>query len=97
MFQKVQQRCTRSGKTMILCRFYDIQQKTVAWRATFDHLVGFENYPLDQELSGGTMSARLGFSIDVKDGFEQTNFDLKRPCVSSETWTLKNQVQRHSF
>nr|MDF9459929.1 condensation domain-containing protein [Bacillus pumilus] len=76
---------------------YDIQQKTVAGGRLFDHLVGFENYPLDQELSGDTMSARLGFSIDVKDGFEQTNFDLNVLVYPGETWTLKIKYNAIAF
>ncbi|OLP65658.1 Surfactin synthase subunit 2 [Bacillus pumilus] len=76
---------------------YDIQQKTAAGRQLFDHLVGFENYPLDQELSGDTMSTRLGFSIDVKDGFEQTNFDLNLLVYPGKTWTLKIKYNAVAF
>lgn len=76
---------------------YDIQQQTAVGGQLFDHLVGFESYPLDQELSGDTMSERLGFSIDVKDGFEQTNFDLNVLVYPGETWTLKIKYNAVAF
>ncbi|MCY7688784.1 condensation domain-containing protein, partial [Bacillus altitudinis] len=88
LFQKVQQHALEAENYDFM-PLYDIQQQTAAGGQLFDHLVGFENYPLDQELSGDTMSERLGFSIDVKDGFEQTNFDLNVLVYPGETWTLK--------
>ncbi|MBQ4816178.1 non-ribosomal peptide synthetase [Bacillus pumilus] len=96
LFQKVQQHALEAENYDFM-PLYDIQQKTAAGGQLFDHLVGFENYPLDQELSGGTMSARLGFSIDVKDGFEQTNFDLNVLVYPGETWTLKIKYNAIAF
>ncbi|MGE1211867.1 non-ribosomal peptide synthetase [Bacillus pumilus] len=96
LFQKVQQHALEAENYDFM-PLYDIQQKTTAGGQLFDHLVGFENYPLDQELSGDTMSARLGFSIDVKDGFEQTNFDLNVLVYPGETWTLKIKYNAIAF
>ncbi|AVM22674.1 non-ribosomal peptide synthetase [Bacillus pumilus] len=96
LFQKVQQHALEAENYDFM-PLYDIQQKTAAGGQLFDHLVGFENYPLDQELSGDTMSARLGFSIDVKDGFEQTNFDLNVLVYPGETWTLKIKYNALAF
>ncbi len=96
LFQKVQQHALEAENYDFM-PLYDIQQKTAAGGQLFDHLVGFENYPLDQELSGDTMSARLGFSIDVKDGFEQTNFDLNVLVYPGETWTLKIKYNAIAF
>ncbi|MCY7538400.1 non-ribosomal peptide synthetase, partial [Bacillus pumilus] len=96
LFQKVQQHALEAENYDFM-PLYDIQQKTAAGGQLFDHLVGFENYPLDQELSGDTMSARLGFSIDVKGGFEQTNFDLNVLVYPGETWTLKIKYNAIAF
>ena len=65
LFQKVQQHALEAENYDFM-PLYDIQQQTAVGGQLFDHLVGFESYPLDQELSGDTMSERLGFSIDVK-------------------------------
>ncbi|MGF0004876.1 amino acid adenylation domain-containing protein [Bacillus altitudinis] len=96
LFQKVQQHALEAENYDFM-PLYDIQQQTAAGGQLFDHLVGFENYPLDQELSGDTMSERLGFSIDVKDGFEQTNFDLNVLVYPGETWTLKIKYNAVAF
>lgn len=96
LFQTVQQHALEAENYDFM-PLYDIQQKTVAGGKLFDHLVGFENYPLDQELSGDTMSARLGFAIDVKDGFEQTNFDLNILVYPGETWTLTFKYNAMAF
>ncbi|MBZ9521407.1 non-ribosomal peptide synthetase [Bacillus safensis] len=96
LFQTVQQHALEAENYDFM-PLYDIQQKTAAGGKLFDHLVGFENYPLDQELSGDTMSARLGFAIDVKDGFEQTNFDLNVLVYPGETWTLKFKYNAMAF
>ncbi|QGX67144.1 amino acid adenylation domain-containing protein [Bacillus sp. ms-22] len=96
LFQKVQKHALEAENYDFM-PLYDIQQQTAAGGQLFDHLVGFENYPLDQELSGDTMSARLGFSIDVKDGFEQTNFDLNVLVYPGETWTLKIKYNAKAF
>ena len=96
LFQEVQQHALEAENYDFM-PLYDIQQKTAAGGQLFDHLVGFENYPLDQELSGDTMSERLGFSIDVKDGFEQTNFDLNVLVYPGKTWTLKMKYNAMAF
>ena len=96
LFQKVQQHALEAENYDFM-PLYDIQQQAAAGGQLFDHLVGFENYPLDQELSGDTMSERLGFSIDVKDGFEQTNFDLNVLVYPGETWTLKIKYNAVAF
>ncbi|PCK23179.1 non-ribosomal peptide synthetase, partial [Bacillus pumilus] len=96
LFQKVQQHALEAENYDFM-PLYDIQQKTAAGGQLFDHLVGFENYPLDQELSGDSMSARLGFSIDVKGGFEQTNFDLNVLVYPGEKWTLKIKYNAMAF
>ncbi|MFS0655871.1 amino acid adenylation domain-containing protein [Bacillus sp. 179-C3.3 HS] len=96
LFQHVQQHALEAENYDFM-PLYDIQQQTAAGGQLFDHLVGFENYPLDQELSGDTMSTRLGFSIDVKDGFEQTNFDLNVLVYPGKTWTLKLKYNAMAF
>ncbi|MGE6632448.1 amino acid adenylation domain-containing protein, partial [Bacillus sp. NPDC077027] len=76
---------------------YDIQQEATAGSPLFNHLVGFENYPLDQELSNDNMAGRLGFSIDVKGGFEQTSYDFNLLVYPGKTWTLKIKYNGIAF
>ncbi|MCY8944224.1 condensation domain-containing protein, partial [Bacillus atrophaeus] len=68
---------------------YDIQKRSALDGSLLNHLVAFENYPLDKELENGSMEDRLGFSIKVDSAFEQTSFDFNLIVYPGKTWTVK--------
>ncbi|MGG6314569.1 amino acid adenylation domain-containing protein, partial [Paenibacillus macerans] len=68
---------------------YDIQKRSVLKNHLVGHLLAFENYPLDRELQNGGMEQRLGFSIEVANAFEQTNYDFNLIVYPGEDWSLK--------
>ncbi|EGO65799.1 non-ribosomal peptide synthetase [Acetonema longum] len=53
----------------------DIQAGSGVKGALFDHIMAFENYPMEEVLHAGP-DAALGFAIDGVEAFEQTNYDL---------------------
>ncbi|MBC9915694.1 condensation domain-containing protein, partial [Chitinophaga varians] len=47
-----------------------------AGRTLIDHLLVFENYPLEDRVENMMSGDTVGFTIELKDIFEQTNYDL---------------------
>ncbi|ANY69397.1 non-ribosomal peptide synthetase [Paenibacillus sp. BIHB 4019] len=68
---------------------YEIQKRTALKQHLVNHLVAFENYPLDQQLKNGTEEQRLGFAVKVAGAFEQTNYDFNLIVHPAKQWTLK--------
>ncbi|APH47821.1 non-ribosomal peptide synthetase [Bacillus amyloliquefaciens] len=76
---------------------YDIQKRSALDGSLLNHLVAFENYPLDKELENGGMEERLGFSIKVEHAFEQTSFDFNLIVYPGKTWTVKIKYNGAAF
>ncbi|MBT2713977.1 surfactin non-ribosomal peptide synthetase SrfAB, partial [Pseudomonas sp. ISL-88] len=76
---------------------YDIQKRSALDGSLLNHLVAFENYPLDKELENGGMEDRLGFSIKVEHAFEQTSFDFNLIVYPGKTWTVKIKYNGAAF
>ncbi|MCV0025607.1 surfactin non-ribosomal peptide synthetase SrfAB [Bacillus sp. XT-2] len=76
---------------------YEIQKRSALDSSLLNHLVAFENYPLDQELENGSMEDRLGFSIKVESAFEQTSFDFNLIVYPGKTWTVKIKYNSAAF
>ncbi|OLQ51131.1 non-ribosomal peptide synthetase, partial [Bacillus licheniformis] len=76
---------------------YEIQKRSALDGNLLNHLVAFENYPLDQELENGSMEERLGFSIKVESAFEQTSFDFNLIVYPGQTWTVKIKYNGAAF
>ncbi|WP_439846177.1 surfactin non-ribosomal peptide synthetase SrfAB [Bacillus spizizenii] len=76
---------------------YEIQKRSALDGNLLNHLVAFENYPLDQELENGSMEDRLGFSIKVESAFEQTSFDFNLIVYPGKTWTVKIKYNGAAF
>ncbi|WP_412055576.1 surfactin non-ribosomal peptide synthetase SrfAB, partial [Bacillus inaquosorum] len=76
---------------------YEIQKRSALDSNLLNHLVAFENYPLDQELENGSMEDRLGFSIKVESAFEQTSFDFNLIVYPGKTWTVKIKYNGAAF
>lgn len=76
---------------------YEIQKRSALDSSLLNHLVAFENYPLDQELENGSMEDRLGFSIKVESAFEQTSFDFNLIVYPGKTWIVKIKYNGAAF
>ncbi len=68
---------------------YEIQNRSALHHHLVNHLLAFENYPLDRELEDGNFEERLGFSVQVAGGFEQTNYDFNLIAFPGDEWTIK--------
>lgn len=62
----------------------EIQGKCGLQANLFDHIVVFENYPVDQWLGDG-----LDLQITVHDFFEQTNYDFNLVIIPGKELTVK--------
>jgi len=69
----------------------EIQSNSLLKRDLLNHIMVFENYPVDKELQqvGEKGENRLGFSINDVTCFEQTNYDLDVVVIPGEELTVK--------
>lgn len=68
---------------------YDIQNHSQLDQGLVNHLLAFENYPLDERLADGDFNERLGFSAQVLGSQDQTNYDFNLVVFPGATWTIK--------
>ncbi len=54
----------------------EIQADCSDMRTLFNHLLVFENYPLDQKFAEAGEENKAGLSVDYMDAYEQTNYDF---------------------
>ena len=67
----------------------EIQSETKLKRELFDHIIAFENYPLDKELENNINFGDIGISISDIQIFEQTNYDLNIVVFPGEQLEIK--------
>ncbi|MGB7606261.1 MAG: condensation domain-containing protein, partial [Lutisporaceae bacterium] len=67
----------------------DIQANTELKNNLFDHLMVFENYPMDMQVSSMNNVEVLGFSIKGVEVFEETNYDFNLAIMPGETTAIK--------
>ncbi|PZE20566.1 non-ribosomal peptide synthetase [Paenibacillus xerothermodurans] len=68
---------------------YDIQNRSVLGQQLVNHLLAFENFPLERELEDGNFEQRLGFSAEVVGGSDETNYDFNLIAFPGDQWTIK--------
>ena len=66
----------------------EIQSTSRLKRNLLDHILVFENYPLDHEVKSVNKNRDLGFSISSVDSFEQTNYDLNVAAYTADQLNL---------
>ncbi|HLP60618.1 MAG TPA: condensation domain-containing protein, partial [Candidatus Deferrimicrobium sp.] len=54
----------------------DIQARSLLKGALIDHIMVFENYPLDQEIKNSLNPGEYGFTVTDLWAYEQTNYDF---------------------
>lgn len=75
----------------------DIQANTVLKQELFDHIVTFENYPLEKEFGGAVAEPELGFWVTDVAMFEQTNYNLDIVVVPGPELKLRLNFNRQVF
>ncbi|WP_052675795.1 non-ribosomal peptide synthetase [Paenibacillus sp. IHBB 10380] len=69
----------------------DVQARSQVKQGLLDHIMTFQNFPIDEELrnqSGGE-GLELGFKIEGVEAFEQTNYDFNITVVPGKQLTFK--------
>ncbi len=75
----------------------DIQSNTILKNSLFDHIMVFENYPMDKQVSGMGSGQKLGFAIQGFEMFEQTNYDFNIIIIPGERITVKLQYNENIY
>ncbi|MGB7603867.1 MAG: condensation domain-containing protein, partial [Lutisporaceae bacterium] len=68
----------------------DVQANTILKNNLFDHIIVFENYPLDKLVKSIDSNQELGFSLQGFEMFEHTNYDFNLAIMPGETILLKS-------
>ena len=63
------------------CSLADIQAETTLKQALLDHILIFENYPLDERLADGDRSENRGFAVVRAEMRENTNYPFEL-CIA---------------
>ena len=75
----------------------EIQAGCSGLRDLFDHLLVFENYPLDRQLFNTDAGGRRGFRVDQAEGRDQTHYDLTLLIVPGETIRIGFSFNEHAY
>ncbi len=67
----------------------DVQASSMLKNSLFDHIMIFENYPVDKQLSNMESGQELGFSIQDFEMFEHTNYDFNMAIIPGDTIIFK--------
>lgn len=67
----------------------EIQSKTKCKQGLVNHIMIFENYPIEEELGGGENNSLFGVKIDNVQIFEQTNYDFNIIIMPGSKFTVK--------
>ncbi|OBZ12712.1 non-ribosomal peptide synthetase [Bacillus sp. FJAT-26390] len=68
---------------------YDIQNRTELKNNLIQHIIVFENYPIEEEVSGSGSEDTHGFDVGDISMYEQTSYDLNIMVLPSEDLTVK--------
>lgn len=68
---------------------YDIQNRTELKNSLINHIVVFENYPIEKEVSESGSEDTLGFDVGDVSMYEQTSYDLNVMVLPSDDLTVK--------
>jgi amino acid adenylation domain-containing protein/non-ribosomal peptide synthase protein (TIGR01720 family) len=70
------QKTDLEGKNYHYTQLADIQSSNGSGAALLDHILIFENYPMDLKIREGVEEASDGMVVEGTSSFEQTNFDF---------------------
>lgn len=86
---------TNSSKPYEYCSLADIQSHSDLKNKLFDHIMVFENYPLEKETLN--KNSKLGFTINDIKAFEQTNYDLNITIFPGEEFIVNFSYNAHMY
>ncbi|WP_159882426.1 non-ribosomal peptide synthetase [Paenibacillus puerhi] len=75
---------------------YETQSASLMKQGLIDHILVFENFPLEGAMGGGTRE-RIGFEPVEVEAFEQTNYDLNVLFVPGERLGVKLLYNANAF
>jgi amino acid adenylation domain-containing protein len=75
LIKEVQEQALRS-KTREYLPLSDIQSRSLLKENLIDHIIVFENYPIDEEVKNMSRWYKTGFRVKNFEAREQTNYDL---------------------
>ncbi|MGA8944246.1 MAG: amino acid adenylation domain-containing protein [Thermoactinomyces sp.] len=87
LLQRVQHEILEAEKVHF-ASLAEIQANTPLYNRLFDHIVAFENYPLDPD-SFKNRKEKLGFSLTSMDAFEQDNYGIGLIVYPGDEWIVK--------
>lgn len=88
LFQKINDYIVGSGKHQHF-PLYEIQSNTLQKQSLINHIVVFENYPIDKEVASLEWEGSIGFSLSDVKIFEQTNYDFTITVLPGENLSVK--------
>ncbi|MCU0289273.1 MAG: amino acid adenylation domain-containing protein, partial [Acidobacteria bacterium] len=78
-----------SSRTYEYLSLADIQACSLLKDALIDHIMVFENYPLDQEIKNNLNPGEYGFTVDDLWAYEQTNYDFNISMFELKSLVIK--------
>jgi amino acid adenylation domain-containing protein len=63
----------------------------------FDHIIVFENYPLQKNLESAGNDSQIGFDVHHTQMFEQTHYDFNLLIMPGDTLSLEFSFNRHAY
>ncbi|WP_198299771.1 non-ribosomal peptide synthetase [Tumebacillus avium] len=88
LVRRVQERAL-AGEKHDFYPFPDLQLKTPLKDELVDHILVFENFPVDQKLARELGEDNVGFTVREAEMFEQTNFNLDVIVMTGDTLTVQ--------
>ncbi len=79
------------------CSLVDIQKCSTLKNGLFNHIIAYENYPLDQALDNMGDSNKLGFVLEDVESFEQTNYDFNIAIVPGDELTIVFKYNANAY
>lgn len=67
----------------------EIQSESELRQNLIDHIMIFENYPVEKEVQGATLNSSIGFEIMEIKAFEQTNYDFNIIIIPGKELTVR--------
>ncbi|WP_236628524.1 non-ribosomal peptide synthetase [Paenibacillus mucilaginosus] len=67
----------------------DIQKRSALSQHLFDHVVAFENYPLDEQAGGAAQKLTHGWQVTGADVFERSHYPMAVSVFPGEELTLR--------
>jgi amino acid adenylation domain-containing protein/non-ribosomal peptide synthase protein (TIGR01720 family) len=88
LLKKVQQQAG-SSKPYEYLPLAKIQENSLLKRDLINHILTFENYPIQEELEKVNIEKKTGLTIEIPGSYEQTNYDFNIVICPGETILVK--------